>query len=61
MKTEYPPELREAVAKAAKIYNKNSQNIAAYARELDIISGYLKAKEEVSRLQAEYLANTENK
>jgi hypothetical protein len=45
MKTEYSSELREAIAKAAAIYHKNSQNIAAYARELDTISGYLKAKE----------------
>jgi len=55
-----PSELKQAIEKATAIYNKNSQNIAAYSRELDIISGYLKAKEEVSRLYSEYLANTEN-
>lgn len=59
MKTEhpYPPELLNAIAVASNIFYKNKENIEAYTKELEVMSGYIRAKEEVKRLSAEYLKN----
>ncbi|NBW23548.1 MAG: hypothetical protein EBR82_87960 [Caulobacteraceae bacterium] len=48
--------LLEAIARATAIYEKNTENIRAFAIEQEKLSGYIEARKEVERLYAEYNA-----
>jgi len=46
--------LLEAIARATAIYEKNTENIRAFAIEQEKLSGYIEARNEVERLYAQY-------